>query len=242
MAREMYLVGVSEEELQPPAPPEKPQTPKGKWENFWYHYKWVTLGVTAAVVVLVVLIVQMVNRPNPDYDLILVTKTVVAQDAMDKLQADLEKYARDVNGNGKVEVRIQSLYIGGNDQMTAANQTKLVTMLGAGEGMLFAFDEESYQERIVEQLEHNEDGAKFFDVLKVEAAGISEDGRYWNWKDDPFREDETVAKGMPENLYFGIRRAAGTAAGKSKQHDQCMELLRAYILKQPLQPAKAPEG
>lgn len=64
MAREMYLVGVDEEELKPPAPPEQPKTPKGKWENFWYHYKWHTLGIAAAVIVLTVLIVQLATGPS----------------------------------------------------------------------------------------------------------------------------------------------------------------------------------
>ena len=34
MAREMYLVGVSEDELKK-TDPETPKTPKKKWENFW---------------------------------------------------------------------------------------------------------------------------------------------------------------------------------------------------------------
>ena len=34
LAREMYLVGVSEEELRPDPKPEGPKTPRGKWENF----------------------------------------------------------------------------------------------------------------------------------------------------------------------------------------------------------------
>ena len=39
MARDMYLVGVSEDELKPDPKPEGPKTPKGKWDNYWYHYK-----------------------------------------------------------------------------------------------------------------------------------------------------------------------------------------------------------
>ena len=51
MARDMYLVGVSEDELKPDPKPEGPKTPKGKWDNYWYHYKWHTLGAIAVVVV-----------------------------------------------------------------------------------------------------------------------------------------------------------------------------------------------
>lgn len=54
MAREMYLVGVDEDELKPPEPPKQPKTPKGKWENFWYHYKWHTIAIAAAALVITV--------------------------------------------------------------------------------------------------------------------------------------------------------------------------------------------
>ena len=66
MARERYLVGVKPEELIYTPPPPPPSTPKGKWENFWYQYKWVTLGVLAAVIVGTILTVQAVTRVQPD--------------------------------------------------------------------------------------------------------------------------------------------------------------------------------
>ena len=60
MSREWVLAGVSEEELQPPPPPEQPKTPKGKWENYWYHYKWHTIGALAALVVVMMIVVQRI--------------------------------------------------------------------------------------------------------------------------------------------------------------------------------------
>lgn len=70
----MYLVGVDEEELKPDPKPEGPKTPKGKWENYWYHYKWHTIGALFIVVVLAITIGQMVNRDDPDYTIMLVTE------------------------------------------------------------------------------------------------------------------------------------------------------------------------
>ena len=78
MAREMYLVGVDEDELKPPEPPKQPKTPKGKWENFWYHYKWHTIAIAAAALVITVMVVQFVTQPRYDYQVILVTQKALA--------------------------------------------------------------------------------------------------------------------------------------------------------------------
>ena len=242
MAREMYLVGVEEDELKPPPKPEPPKTPKGKWDNYWYHYKWQNIGVLAAVVILTVLIVQMVTKDSPDYRLILVTGQGIPTEATDLLAADLEKYGRDVNGDGEVKVSIENLYLGTGDrpdQMAMVNNQKLTTYIGAGEGMFFAFGKDQYEDRVVQYIEADSDGAHLFDTLAVSAAGVGEESLYWNWKDDPIRKNEIIEKTMPEEMYFGIRQATGSASSKkaAKEHDVCMELLRAYILKQPLTPA-----
>ena len=44
MAREWLLRGVDPEELKRDTEI-IPETPKSKWENFWYHHKWTFWGV-----------------------------------------------------------------------------------------------------------------------------------------------------------------------------------------------------
>ena len=70
MAREWLLRGVNEEELWPRPKTEPPKTPKGWFENFWYHYKWHSIAAVAAVV-LSVLIAQSIRKDDPDYLLFL---------------------------------------------------------------------------------------------------------------------------------------------------------------------------
>ena len=85
MAREMYLVGVDESELQPSPKPEPPKGFKGKWANYWYHYKWVTLISLFALVVLIVILVQMFSREKEDYRLALVTEKIVSTTVLEEL-------------------------------------------------------------------------------------------------------------------------------------------------------------
>lgn len=236
MAREMYLVGVDETELEPPKPPEPPKGFKAKWQNFWYHYKWPTIFGALAVVVVSILIAQMVTREHPDYHMIIASTKNLPVPANEAFAAELEQYGRDLNGDGKVLVSVDFLYVGSDGgQLSAVNQQKFTATIFAGDTMLFGFSPDYYQNYLLKNLEGSDD--VFFDSLGVEGEGVSEDGRTWSWKDSPLLETEEM-KGAPEELIFGVRVASGSASGEKsrEKHDECLELLRAYITKTPPEP------
>lgn len=238
MAREMYLVGVDESELQPSPKPEPPKGFKGKWANYWYHYKWVTLISLFALVVLIVILVQMFSREKEDYRLALVTEKIVSTTVLEELETELASYGRDLNGDGKVVVSIENLYIGGQDQMSPmANQQKFILYLSAGDPMFFAFDDYSFKNRVVEYLESDpEEDIVFFDELPFASEDIHPEENYWDWVNAPFIQDEDRQKQIPKHLYFGVRQAVGMAGGKDavQIHDDCLELLEAFATGKPL--------
>lgn len=236
MAREMYLVGVDESELQPPPKPEPPKGFKGKWANFWYHYKWVTLISLFAVVVLTVILVQMLTQEKEDYRLALVTEKVVPTTVLEELEAELAAYGKDLNGDGKVLVSVENLYIGGQDQMAMANQQKFILYLSAGDPMFFAFDDYAFQNRVKSIESNEEEDVVFFDELPFASEDINTEENYWDWVNAPFIQDEERKKLIPEHLYFGVRQAVGMAGGKDavQAHDDCMELLQAFATGAPL--------
>lgn len=237
MAREMYLVGVDETELEPPKAPEPPKGFKAKWENFWYHYKWPVIIGALAVIIVVALCVQAMRKEKPDYYLIIASTKNLSVSAGDAFAEELEKYGRDLNEDGQVIVTVELLYVGnGNGQLGALDQQKLTATVFAGDTMFFGFSPDFYQDRILENMANAE--SVFFDELGIEAEGVSEDGRTWTWREDPILQTDAL-KGAPEDLIFGVRAASGTAGGKQSQqmHDDCLELLRAYIAKSPLEPS-----
>lgn len=231
MARDMYLVGVNEEELRPDPKPEGPKDFKGKWDNYWYHYKWLTIGVLFAVVVIVVLVVQMVTKDEPDYRLVLVTDQPMSQQVQTMLKAELEVTGLDLNGDGVVMVSIENLYMGGNSQMNMANLQKLPVLISAGDELFYALEPEYYEQYIKS---HQDDEFRFFSELGLQGDDILEEGRLWNWKNG-FREElmkqmenatDAARDAVPEDLYFGVRASSDEKLQEKKE--QCLELLRAF--------------
>jgi len=236
MAREWVLRGISEDDFEPAPKPEPPKTPKGKFENYWYHYKWHTIITVFIVFVLTILIWQMVTKDNPDYTIVLATQNYVGDPTKAKLESELAAYGRDIDEDGKVEVMIDTISLNTDTQFDTANNSKFIAHLASGDIMFFIFEKETYDSKmeIIEK-----EGYHFFTPVGVQVTGLEGDGRYWNWKEDELRKDKTM-EGMPENLFFGVRSIGGTSENKKSKemHEQCMELLRAYITKKPLSAPK----
>ncbi len=228
LAREMYLVGVSEEELRPDPKPEGPKTPRGKWENFWYHYKWYVAAAAFALFVIGVIVWEAVTKVEPDYRVALVTKEAVSEEALLRLEIVLEQGAVDRNGDGEVTVDVENLvlgqYVGGTmNSMSGTYSQKLVAYFQAGDPMFFIFDEPCYTQRIRELL----NGEALFDTPPTEQSGISPTEGYWNWSGTELQK--SFEETLPEELYFGVRKATGTAASAQEMHDADMELLLSCI-------------
>lgn len=232
MARERYLVGVSKEELEYTPPPPPPSTPKAKWENFWYHYKWAVIGAAFAVVVVTVLVVQAVTKTAPDYTVCMVTQQELSLQATDRLQAELAAVGSDRNGDGEVVVKIQVLNVSSEAGVPYAstNRQAVTAHIAARDVLLFAIDPEYYT-NILEPI--MDEGVSFFAPLSAEDAGISEDGTFWNWKDSPLLSEADmqavdVWQAVPTELYFGVRNLSGNAKLQQEQEAH-LALLNAFI-------------
>lgn len=233
MAREMYLVGVNPEDLKPDPKPEPPHTPKEKWENFWYHYKWAFLGGLAAVVVLIVLVVQMLQKNPPDYTMLLVTENAYTEETLHAAELFLARYGEDIDGDGEVEVQIINSYLGQNAASTGyANSQVIQVHLMAGDVMLFAFEPPYYEQFMGTDAVKELEGG-FMTPIGVEADGLTENGTVWNWADDTRISDDPVLSTLPKELYFGVRRASGTAESSTEMQQQALRLLQALAADRP---------
>lgn len=230
MAREWLLRGVDPEELKAPPKEEIPQTMESRWDNFWYHHKLKFWLILFAVVVAVIAVVQMVSRDDPDYRVLLITETAYSQSELEALAAMLEPYGADLDGDGKVEVRVENCLYGKNvDQSRQSGVQQVQAHLVAGDRMFFIWEPTTYKQFMRSIMADGEE-VDFLAPIGVESKGLNADGTVYNWKGDP-RPIAELQERAPE-LYFGVRLPQGTAAQSQELHQQSLELLENFIADQ----------
>lgn len=113
--------------------------PKGKKaiENFWYHYRYILLGTLFVIGVASFLIIDYVNTPKSDISVIVLPDEGLSL-RLPELEKFLEKYAVDVNGDGKIHVSIMHIPVMNQNDPTIsmANQAKLMAEMQSGRTVL----------------------------------------------------------------------------------------------------------
>ena len=126
------------------------------------------------------------------------------------LQTQLTQRATDLNGDGQTLFGVYNVSYdsdGVNPQNAAySNSQKLMVMISSADYVLYIVDEYGYK-RLTE--EDNMQLFQAYDFLP------DKNGTAWNWKGSPLQEIMANAK-LPENLYFCIRKVAGTS-GESEE-------------------------
>lgn len=151
MARERYLLHAGDETINQPGAEKKPETPKQKWQNFWFYYRWhVVIG--AVVIILVAFFLHdILSVVKPDYQIALVTQFNYSDDAISSLETELAKSGVDLNSDGKVVVQITSNVISsdGSGDMNAqmAGVVKLDADMASGTSMIFLTDDASFKDQ-----------------------------------------------------------------------------------------------
>lgn len=153
MARERYLLDQEEEAINKADSIITANTPKAKWDNFWYYHKWHILIAVLAALVAAYFVYDVVSRVKPDYQVMLITENGYYTDATDALAKEMEKYGEDLNSDGKVVVQIVAAQVGSasatgaaDPNVQAAGVVRLQADLSDGTSMLFLTDQASFQD------------------------------------------------------------------------------------------------
>lgn len=105
-ARRLRMLGVSADEEN--NAPEEIQRPRGvrAWlENFWYHYKFATIAIVAALAVVGVGVYQLASRVTPDA-YIMLSGPFFYENTEPVMRAFAEAMDEDYNGDGEKVVNI----------------------------------------------------------------------------------------------------------------------------------------
>lgn len=203
----------------PPKPSEVaivPKTPKEKWDNFWFQYKWYVIAITAITVILAVLITQCATRTKYDLEVVYFTYTAVLDEQTNKIADYLADYAEDINGDGEINVQVVNVSFSdksGDSQYKYTMLTKLQAMIAGDENaILYITDSESY---------------KYLD-------GLTENGLF---DGEPIKlgdkfysatESEQLGK-LPEGLQISSRRISDTVLegkkGAAEAYENALKLI-----------------
>ena len=203
----------------PPKPSEVaivPKTPKEKWDNFWFQYKWYVIAITAVTVILAVLITQCATRTKYDLEAVYFTYTATLDEQTGKIADYLAAYAEDINGDGEINVQVVNVSFSdksGDSQYKYTMLTKLQAMIAGDENaILYITDSESY---------------KYLD-------GLTENGLF---DGEPIKlgdkfysatESEQLGK-LPEGLQISCRRISDTVLegkkGAAEAYENALKLI-----------------
>jgi len=126
--------------------PQKPKTEaQKKSENFWYHYKWHTIGITLAVVLAVFLLRDTVFRTRPDLTVVMITGAHFEQHDIERLTYAIEERTEDFNGDGKIVVSIDYMSLPADDDPYGyASQMRMMAVIAAAVDPLYLLDGEAF--------------------------------------------------------------------------------------------------
>ena len=198
----------------PPKPSEVaivPKTPKEKWDNFWFQYKWYVVAIVATAVVLAVLITQCATRTKYDLQAVYFTYTTALDEQTEGIADYLQKYAEDTNGDGEINVQVVNVSFSnttGDSQYRYTMLSKLQAMIAGDENaILYITDNDSYQY-----------------LNEISESGALLEGEPFKFGDDFYTATETEEFGkLPEGLQISCRRISKTTMENKKNAAKAYE-------------------
>lgn len=172
---------------------------KSKLENFWYYYKWHTLGALVVLLAVGVGLSQCIGRVDIDVVVYYLSADPISY-AEDKtnLKKALEPYVRDYTGDGQVRIEIENYFIGENHDadMVKDNLRNFSNMYTAGSVMLIMVDDAG--------LKQMTEVGYFGDISDLTDKPLLYDGTVWNAEGSAFKNSESL-KYWTIPMYWGVR-------------------------------------
>lgn len=192
-----------------------PHTAKEKRQNFWYHYKWVTLGTVLVVIIAALFVWDVLNKPQYDITIMAFNHYQGLLNT-EKQSETFAKFAVDTDQNGEVSVLMNSnqMYSSTSSEYAANLQTAQVSSsrLFAGmqsfEGFIFILDDATY-DQIVLDPDTGEKSDVFLDLSQYTAQNPAFQGEKLYLKDIGLAEEWGFEiyglEEVPNDLFLCLR-------------------------------------
>ena len=92
----------------------------GKWDNFWYHYKWPFIGILVFVIIFGVCIAQSCSKEQEDVILLYAGPVAMTPHRTEQFNEIMNTVMpRDLDGNGEKNATVSTYLIYSEDQIKA---------------------------------------------------------------------------------------------------------------------------
>ncbi len=196
-----------------------------KLENFWYYYKWHTLGGLFLLVTALVAVHSCRMRVNPDlYLLYMRDETPIASQTAE-LEAWLGAMVEDINEDGEKTARVMSY--SRSNMWNGDDSAAMVVQVNAGDAVLYLVSETTYntlhQNGVLQDLSAMGDSPYLEgDRYKITDSGVLKELKNF--------------EGDIDHLYLCMRKVAGTSFEKDSrylaQEKQAQKVLKTIISKE----------
>ncbi len=143
------------------------KTRKDKFKHWWHYSRFIILGVVIIAIAIFSIVYSVLNKPKPDYQVLLMTYEQYPTELVDSMQDFLETVADDRNKDGKVMVELNNYVLFLDEKhngqyaydMFEAAKTRYATDVYYGDSMIYIYDAASFSALYEEQLFIYNDGS-----------------------------------------------------------------------------------
>lgn len=203
---------------------------KGEWlKNFWWHHKFIIIGVILAIVVVSYITYDAVSRVKPDIKIIMTVNNGLVN-RTEEVENYFERFCPDINGDGEVKVQVLSAPLTDDaDNYVQIQQYQEVYLANMQTGdVIFILtddktDSDIYNENDSDNL-LSDVSSDFKENEFVSAKGLSLKGDYI---EDIFKYHTNY----PQDVYLGMRKPTKTLKDSKedmqKNYDEAYEIFKA---------------
>lgn len=204
---------------------------RSKFENFWYYYKWHTIGAIFILLTILVGTYSCSQKEDPDFQLLYVRDDTPLAEQADALQVWLNGMIEDTNGDGETVAKVIS--VARSNMWNGDDSQAMVVNVATGDALLYLVSEQTYN------LLHEQETPVLQDLSFLGESPYLEGDRY-NLRASGVLDEMNYEEIYPfkmekekEPLYLCLRCVKGTALEGSEKHlkqeELSIELLKKII-------------
>ena len=194
---------------------------KEKLANFWYYYKWYTLGGVLLLGALAVAIHSCAARVKPDLYVLYALDTVPNTAQLQELESWFGANTTDENEDGETTARV--LATSTVDQWNGGASGAMLVQVNSGDAILYLLNSDTYE------ILHNNEILQPLDFLEGESPYLEQD-RYCLSASGRLGVLSSFS-GADQQVYLCIRRVADTTFQEKEKYLAQERLAKALLQK-----------